>query len=95
MSRFATEVRYSWLRLHLDAHTVQTLGKRAYNAASRVSFGKAKKIRFKGKRGIHSLEGKSLGSAIKWRDNQLTWSGIQLPMVKHANRDKLIAYSLE
>lgn len=43
LSRYATNVRHSWLGEHLDAHTVQTLTKRAFNAVSRVAYGKAKK----------------------------------------------------
>ncbi|KLU62420.1 putative transposase DNA-binding domain protein [Peptococcaceae bacterium CEB3] len=94
LSRYATQVRDSWLGEHLDAHTVQKLTKRAFNAVSRVAYGKAKKVRFKGKRGLHSVEGKSQGSAIKWKEDQVAWSGINLPMVKDALKDPVIAYGL-
>ena len=77
LSRYATQVRNFWLGEHLDAHTVQTLTKRAFNAVSRIAYGKAKKVRFKGKRGLHSVEGKSQGSAIKWKDDHVVWSGIE------------------
>ncbi len=94
LSRYATQVRHSWLNEHLDAHTVQKLTKRAFNAVSRVAYGKAKKVRFKGKRGLHSVEGKSQGSAIKWKDDQVVWSGISLPVVNDAFKDPVIAYGL-
>ena len=94
LSRYATQVRYSWLGEHLDAHTVQKLTKRAFSAVSRVAYGKAKKVRFKGKRGLHSVEGKSQGSAIKWKDDHVVWSGVSLPMVKDALRDPVISHGL-
>lgn len=94
LSRYATQVRYSWLGEHLDAHTVQKLTKRAFSAVSRVAYGKAKKVRFKGKRGLHSVEGKSQGSAIKWKDDHVVWSGISLHMVNDALKDPVIAYGL-
>ncbi|MDI6914820.1 MAG: transposase [Desulfitobacteriaceae bacterium] len=94
LSRYATQVRDSWLDEHLDAHTVQKLTKRAFSAVSRVAYGKAKKVRFKGKRGLHSVEGKSQGSAIKWKEDHVVWSGINLPMVKDALKDPVIAYGL-
>ncbi|MDR3543392.1 MAG: hypothetical protein P4L69_20915 [Desulfosporosinus sp.] len=94
LSRYATQVRNSWLGEHLDAHTVQTLTKRAFNAVSRIAYGKAKKVRFKGKRGLHSVEGKSQGSAIKWKDDHVVWSGISLPMVKDALGDPVISHML-
>ena len=94
LSRYATNVRHSWLGEHLDAHTVQTLTKRAFNAVARVAYGKAKKVRFKGKRGLHSVEGKSQGSAVKWKDDHVAWSGISLPMVKDALKDPVIAHGL-
>ncbi|WP_261487386.1 transposase [Acididesulfobacillus acetoxydans] len=94
LSRYATQVRHSWLDEHLDAHTVQKLTQRAFGAVSRVAYGKAKKVRFKGKRGLHSVEGKSQGSAIKWKDDHVVWSGIRLPMVKETLNDPVIAYGL-
>jgi putative transposase len=94
LSRHATQVRYSWLGEHLDAHTVQKLAKRASGAVSRVASGKARRVRFKGRRGIHSVEGKSKGSAIKWKEDRVVWSGLELPMVKDARKDPVIAHGL-
>jgi transposase len=94
LSRYATEVRHSWLGEHLDAHTTQKLAKRAFTAVSRVGSGKARKVRFKGKRELHSVEGKSLGSAIKWKEDHVVWSGIELPMHKNALKDPVIVHGL-
>lgn len=94
LSRYATQLRYSWLREHLDIHTTQKLSKRAFDAVSRVAYGNGHKVRFKGKRGLHSVEGKSKDSAIKWREDRVTWSGIELPMVRNAIKDPVIAYGL-
>jgi hypothetical protein len=46
---YATEIRNSWLKIHLDAHTSQKLATRAYKAVERIAHGLAKKVRFKGK----------------------------------------------
>ncbi len=56
---YATQLRTTWLRDHLDSNTTQTVATRAYQAVNKVCLGKAKKARFKSKgRGIDCLEGK-------------------------------------
>ena len=56
---FATVVRQSWIGLHIDSNTAQKLANRGFNASQRVAFGIAKKVRFKGKNQLDSLEGKA------------------------------------
>ncbi len=46
---YATRVRHSWIADHIDAHTAQKLATRAYAAAEKVMYGRAKSVRFKGK----------------------------------------------
>jgi hypothetical protein len=78
LHRYSTKVRNSWLKIHLDAHTAQKLATRAYKAVEKILLGKAKKVRFKGKNQLSSLEGKSNQAGIRWKDEQLNWSGLKL-----------------
>ena len=94
LSHYATELRKSWLGDHISAHIAQKLTKRAYQAASRIAFGQAKKVRFKGKRGLHSLEGKTNKTGLRWRTDHLEWEGLSLPMVKGSGRDPVIQHAL-
>lgn len=66
---------------HLDAHTTQKLASRAFAAAREYAFGKRGRPRFKGRRGLHSLEGKTNASGIRWRDAAIHWGGLVLPAI--------------
>ncbi|WAH39315.1 transposase [Alicyclobacillus dauci] len=94
LSQYATKLRKSWLGDHLDAHVAQKLCKRAFGATEKVMFGRAKHVRFKGKRGLHSVEGKSNETGIRWRVDHVEWSGLNLPMVKGSGKDPVIAHGL-
>ena len=97
MSRYATTIHASWIGDHVDAVIGQSLTKRAFQAVNRMALGQAKKVRFKGKRGLHqigSLEGKSNQAGMRWRENALHWGSIILPMKKKADRDPVIADGL-
>lgn len=75
---FATKIRDSWIAEHLDADTAQKLATRAFGAAKRVLLGQAKRVRFKGKNQLDSLEGKSGRSPMKWKDGKFVWMGLEL-----------------
>lgn len=75
---FATKIRNSWIAEHLDADTAQKLATRAFGAAKRVLLGQAKRVRFKGKNQLDSLEGKSGRSPMKWKDGKFVWMGLEL-----------------
>ena len=75
----------------------QTLVHRAFEAVNKMALGQAKKVRFKGKRGIHqigSLEGKSNQAGLRWREGTRYWHGLELPMAKNTDRDPVVAYGL-
>ncbi len=72
----------------------QKLAKRAFEAVQKVAWSRAKTVRFKGKRGLHSLEGKSNAACIRWRNDRVLWNGLELPMAKGAERDPVIQYGL-
>ncbi len=64
---------------HLDAHVTQKIASRAFAAVREYSFGRRGRPRFKGRRGLHSLEGKSNATGIRWRDGAVHWMGLVLP----------------
>jgi transposase len=86
--------RTTWLGEHLDSHVVQKLADRAFEAVQKVAIGKARKVRFKGKRGLHSLEGKTNAACIRWREDRVLWNGLELAMVKGADHDPVIQHGL-
>jgi transposase len=90
---YVTRLRHSWLGDHIDSNTAQKLATRAYKAVEKVLFGKAKKVRFKGKNQMDSVEGKSNKSGIKWKGEAVEWSGLQLKALI-TNNDPVILHGL-
>jgi len=86
--------RDTWLGDHLDSHVEQKLAARAFDAVQKVALGKARDVRFKGRRGLRSLEGKTNAACIRWRDDRVLWNGIELTMVKAARKDPVIQHGL-
>ena len=74
LSQYATTIHHCWIGDHVDAVIGQTLTHRAFEAVNKMALGQAKKVRFKGKRGIHqigSLEGKSNQADLRWHEGSL------------------------
>ena len=76
---YAQQFGHSWLGEHLDSLTVQKLATRAYGAANQLLVGKARRVRFKGKQQLDSMEGKTNTSGILWRGDHVAWGGLVLP----------------
>lgn len=78
----AVEIRrFCWIRDHLDVHVVQKLGSRAFRAVRKVLFGQARRVRFKGKNQMDTVEGKSNEAGIRWRNGCVVWKGLVLPAI--------------
>jgi transposase len=90
---YGTRIRHSWIAEHIDAHTGQKIATRAFKAAEKVLFGKAKKVRFKGKNQFDSVEGKSNAAGIRWKGDRVEWSGLLLPAQITSN-DPVILHGL-
>jgi hypothetical protein len=90
---YGTRIRHSWIGKHIDAHTGQKIATRAFNAAEKVLFGKAKKVRFKGKHQFDSVESKSNAAGIRWKGDRVEWSGLKLPALIISN-DPVILHGL-
>jgi putative transposase len=87
LSAFATVLKNKLWKDHLGAHEPQTLAKRVFSALDEYSFKKRGKPRFKGrKRPLHSLEGKSAASAIRYQVETgcLLWAGLLMPVLMGA-----------
>ena len=78
LQAYAGKVRKSWIGEHIDADTAQKLGTRAFRAARNLLLGRSKRVRFKGRHQMDSLEGKSKRSPMKWKNGQFVWKGLTL-----------------
>lgn len=90
---YGTRIRRGWIGDHIDAHTGQKIATRAYLAAERVLFGRAKRVRFKGFSQMDSVESKSNTAGIRWRNEGVEWSGLRLTALIE-NYDPVIIHGL-
>lgn len=91
--RYSTYIRKSWIGEHIDSTTAQKLATRAFNASQKVAFGQAKKVRFKGKNQLDTVEGKSNKTGIRWKSEKLLWDGLSLSPLIDKN-DPVILHGL-
>lgn len=90
---YADQLRQSWLGEHLDSNTCQKLATRAYGAANRLLLGQARRVRFKGRHQLDTVEGKTNTSGIRWRGSRVEWSDLVLPaLIKKG--DPVLAHGL-
>jgi hypothetical protein len=76
LQAYAQQFGHAWLGEHLDSHVIQKLATRAYGAANRLLVGQAKRVRFKGKAQLDSVEGKTNAAGLRWCVDHLEWSGL-------------------
>lgn len=83
----------------LGAHETQRIAERAFSAVETYAFGVRGRPRFKGKgRPLHSLEGKSAGSSLRWNAGTgcLEWAGLHLPaLMPPAGKDPWLEQGLQ
>jgi hypothetical protein len=90
---YAQQFGSSWLFEHLDSLTIQKLASRAYGAANRLLLGKARRVRFKGKHQLDTLEGKNNTSGLRWCEDRVEWKGLVLAALLD-RRDRVQAHGL-
>ena len=90
---YAQQFGHSWLGEHLDSLAIQTLATRAYRAANRLLLGKARRVRFKGKHQLDTVEGKTNTSGIRWCGDHVAWTGLKLS-ARLNRRDSVQAHGL-
>jgi len=73
---YAPQFGQSWLGDHLDSLPLQKLASRAYGAAHRLLLGRAKRVRFKGRHQLDSVEGKNNPSGLRWCGDRVEWNGL-------------------
>lgn len=80
LQSYATRCKNAcWIGDHLDAHTTQKIGTRAFKAAQRYQFRAGGRPRFKPKwKALESLESKTNATGLRWRDDHLEWSDLKL-----------------
>jgi putative transposase len=78
LQTFVKPFGHTWLGEHLDSHVMQKLASRAYGAANRLLLGKARRVRFKGRNQIDTVEGKVNTSGIRWCGDRIEWTGLVL-----------------
>ena len=93
LQTLAKPLGHCWLGEHLDSHTIQKLASRAYGAANRLLVGRAKRVRFKGKAQLDSVEGKVNTSGIRWCSDHVEWVGLALPALLDTH-DPVVAHGL-
>src|SRR5258708_36077447 len=84
---------HAWLGDHLDSLTLQKLASRAYGAANRLLLGTARRVRFKGRHQLDTVEGKTNSSGIRWCQDHVEWKGLVLP-ARLDPRDPVLAHGL-
>jgi hypothetical protein len=84
---------HTWLGDHLDSLTLQKLASRAYGAANRLLLGTARRVRFKGRHQLDTVEGKTNRSGIRWCQDHVEWKGLVVP-ARLDPRDPVLAHGL-
>ena len=77
----------------LDSFTVQKIATRCFKAFKGQIYHTAKKIHSKKYGELHSMEGKSNGTGLKFKDNTLVWNGLSIKGIINA-KDEYAQMSL-
>ncbi len=80
LQAYAKDCRHAshWIEQQLDAPVSQKLATRAYRAVLQVALGRAKRVRFKGKQQLDTVEGKSNATGLVWWTDRVVWRGLSL-----------------
>ncbi|AJA41474.1 transposase [Geobacillus virus E3] len=70
---------------NIDSFTAQKIATRAWQAIEKLIFDNAKKVKFKKYNEMDSLEGKSNSTGIRFKNNQLQWNGLNIPVIIKKN----------
>jgi hypothetical protein len=84
---------------NIDSFTAQKIADRLWQAYEKLIFGNGKAIHFIKFGDFNSVEGKSNGTGIMYRDGYLVWNGLTIPVVLNSKNayetealEKPIAY---
>ena len=72
-------------RKNVDSFTAQKIATRCFKAFQKLMFRQANKVNFKKYGEMNSIEGKSNKTGIKFKENTLTWNGLEIPAIVGRN----------
>ncbi len=72
------------IKKHIDSHTAQKVASKVWTAMKKVIF-EGKKAHFKKYGTVHTVENKTNRSGILFRDNQIHWTGLKMPVTIRKN----------
>src|SRR5258707_2118778 len=90
---YVQRVGHAWLGHNRYSLTLQKRTSRAYRAANRLLLGTARRVRFKGRHQLDTVEGKTNSSGIRWCQDHVEWKGLVLP-ARLDPRDPVLAHGL-
>lgn len=70
-----------YYKKNIDSTIVQKLGTHLWKAYEKLFFGNGKEIHFKKYDSLNCLEGKSNKAGIRFKDNNIEWIGLKMPVV--------------
>ena len=83
-----------YFKKNIDSFTTQKIATRVFSAFEKYMFHEAKKVYFKKCDELNSLEGKSNKTGIRFKNNKLTWSKLEIPVIIRKN-DEYAQMALE
>ncbi len=93
MHAYAGKIKNSWIGEYLGINLAQKLATRAYQATEKLVYRKAKRVRFKSKNQLHSIEEKTNKTGIRWKGTGVQFQNYFIPGI-FDQRDPVIQYAL-
>jgi transposase len=90
---YAAEIKNSWIGEHIGINVAQKLATRAFQAVEKLLYRKAKRVRFKSKGQLNSIEEKTNKTGIRWKGTGIQFQEHFIP-ARIDERDPVIAYAL-
>ena len=66
---------------NIDSHTTQKIATSLWKAYEKLFYGNGEYIHYKGYGFLNSLEGNSNAQGIRFRNNEILWNGLKIPVV--------------
>ena len=66
---------------NIDSHTAQRIASNLWKAYEKLFYGNGEYIHYKGYGFLNSLEGNSNAQGIRFRNNEILWNGLKIPVV--------------
>lgn len=70
---------------NIDSFTAQKIATRCFKAFQKLMFHQSNKVYFKRHSEMNSIEGKSNKTGIRFKENELIWNGVEIPIIIDKN----------